>query len=680
MSTSFSHYQIQAEIGRGGMGIVYRALDKRDNKTVAIKQLILDNVAPEKHKEFIERFAREAKTAAQLEHKNIVKVLEISDEEKSLYYVMEHLEGNSLRKTLATNRGKISPHSFFNILNQLSDGLSFAHSLNVVHRDIKPDNIFILNDGRVVITDFGIARIADLEATNITKTGVMLGTLAYVSPEQLQNAKKVDHRADIFSLGVLTYEALSGSLPFTGDGIAATIVKIMSHEEIPLHIKNNAICDELSSVVSKALRKHPKDRFRSVKEFLREYQTALQSQSQDQFENVEIDPLTTSIDVELKPSLLTTTAGPPDILEGEGKELDKKFSDVVQSDETVQSTSLSNFAREIKESDTSSVSKPEAPPKRRRLLRDREESPSRNITLKTTENDNATIGYNPIKPSFSIDTFDGENFVEPAVVAYRSGRIVVADIATRSGFIFSHDGRFISKLIQRPEMTNTNTGGGKLTKPSGIDIDERGKVYICDSSDQYIRIFDNQGSFLKEFKNIKGKSGGLQGITIDSTGLLYVSDSNNNSLQVFQSDMGVWVREVTKGNGKEEFKLPSGLTTDRLNKVYVVDYGTSQVSVFTKAGIHTRTFGRKGRENGMFNVPRALAVDKHDRIFVLDSLNHRIQVFSSSGDWIYTFGGLGKELGKFVGPSDMAIDNDNNVLFVADKGNKRIQVLELAFK
>ena len=171
----------------------------------------------------------------------------------------------------------------------------------------------------------------------------------------------------------------------------------------------------------------------------------------------------------------------------------------------------------------------------------------------------------------------------------------------------------------------------------------------------------------------------MQGIAIDSKGLLYASDADNHSLQVFQADVGVWVREVTT-HGEDEFKLPSGITTDRLNKVYVVDYGTSKISIFNKTGQHIRTFGSKGKGDGMFNVPRAVAVDKHDRIFVLDSLNHRIQIFSSSGDWIYSYGELGSELGQFIGPSDLKIDNDNNLLYVADKGNKRIQVLELAFK
>ena len=693
MSDGFGYYQIQAEIGRGGMGIVYKALDTRNEKTVAIKQLILENVDPEKHNEFTERFSREAETASRLTHPNIVKVLDVSDSTDSHYYVMEYLEGRSLRQELARKGGKLSPQVFWNVLKQVSEGLSYAHSLNVVHRDIKPDNIFILNDGRVVLTDFGIARIADLEATNITKTGVMLGTLAYVSPEQLQNAKKVDHRADIFSLGVVSYEALCGELPFTGDGIAATIVKIMSQEETPLHIVKPSISDELSAAVSRTLRKKPRDRFRSVREFLREVQNCPDLKDLDSADagsiSEEIDMFATSVDLQIDDSLITTSSGEfnNNSTETEGEVTETPEIQDRQMTETVQSAGFSDLAKNLKESSHKGLAPISRPPEkpRRRLLRrdDRESSMTGRPGNAAVKNSQEMVAgtYSPIRPKFTIDSVNNEQaFLEPAVVACRSGRIVVADIAKRRVSIFSQDGRFISNLVLRPELSNSSTGGGMLTKPSGMDIDERGRIYICDSSDHYVRIFDNQGCFLKEFKNIKGKSSGLQGLAIDSTGLLYVSDADNRALQVFQSDVGIWVREINKGHGEEAFHLPSGITTDRLNRIYVVDYGTSQISIFNKKGSLLRTFGQKGKGKGMFNVPRAVAVDKQDRIYVLDSLNHRIQVFASSGDWLYTFGELGQGPGQFVGPADLCIDTDNNLVFVADKGNKRIQVLEIAFK
>lgn len=756
MARRFENYKILAEIGRGGMGIVYKALDERTGKDVAIKQLILENVDSTKHKEFRDRFRREAQTAQRLVHKNVVSVVDISSDPDSYYYVMEFLEGHSLRREIANRGGKCSPVAFLALLEQIAEGLSYAHSMNVIHRDVKPDNIFILNDGTVKITDFGIARVADLEETNLTKTGVMLGTLAYVSPEQLQNAKTVDHRADIFSLGVVAYEALCGSLPFTGDGIAATIVRIMSLEEVPLTAKNPAISPEVSGAVSKALRKKPRDRYRSVNEFIREFRQAVETTAggDNRFDSLGVDPLSTSVSHNVPISAVIT---PPDIqslphddmrtdpdlqvpieltvgydlagasVENRGdRDRDQEAEDAQNAkerenqarldnaqatnaipDTTFASTDMSDFLGISLDKDgvlkdkprqkytTSGRYKPLAGAEKPQAREKRQQSPEVSNAIperfrqdpparsqKPAEAPFIQTSYKPMKVVMTIKSHGANEkpFSELAATSYRSGRLLVADGATRTVHMYSRDGRWLCDLVHRPEM-NSKTGGGRFTKPSGIAIDERGRIYVSDSSDHYIRIFDGQGLFIKEFKNIQGSDGGLAGICIDSTGLLYVSDSANGTLQVFQSDLGVWVRSIgTKGDEPGQLQLPSGLATDKLNRVYVVDYGTSRVSVFNKSGALVRTFGQKGTQKGMFNVPRAIAVDKHDRIFVLDSLNHRVQVFGSGGDWLYSFGSLGSGPEEFVGPSGLSIDNENSLLFVADKGNKRIQVLELGFK
>ncbi len=750
MARRFENYKILAELGRGGMGIVYKALDERSNKIVAIKQLILENIDQNKHREFRDRFRREAQTALRLQHANIVTVLEISQDPDSYFYVMEFLEGHSLRKEIARQGGTCDLHSFYDILEQVAHGLSYAHSMNVIHRDVKPDNIFILKDGTVKITDFGIARVADLEETTLTKTGVMLGTLAYVSPEQLQNAKTVDHRADIFSLGVLSYEALCGDLPFTGDGIAATIVKIMSAEETPLHMINPKISAEVSGTISRALRKRPRDRYRSVNEFIRDFKMAAGlEKGERRYDTGDVDPFETSADLGQIRSPMLTSADIQEAITDPGSDIAEHVEYAEQSnavqdlreeqiadeerheededeesseseavpDTTFASMNVSDFGVKIsldkdgvleekmrakfasgKHKPIGWVSSPNIDPKQDKMHETSAELPSEvsppaqgrpsagGMAARMAAKTNVPYiqpTYNPIKLAYSIKQqgSSGKPFTEPTVTCYRSGRLLVGDTATRIIHMFSRDGRWLCDLVQRPEIGNSKTGGGRLTKPSGIAIDERGRIYVSDSSDHFIRIFDGQGNFIKEFKNIQGVDGGLSGMTIDSTGLLYVSDAMNGCLQVFQSDVGVWVRSIaSKGEEPGQLQLPSGLATDRLNRVYVVDYGTCMVSIFNKAGGLIRTFGKKGNQRGMFNVPRGVAVDKNDRIFVLDSLNHRIQVFGQAGDWLYTFGSLGAGPEEFVGPQGISIDNENSLLFVADKGNKRIQVLELGFK
>ncbi|MDZ4835821.1 MAG: protein kinase [Candidatus Melainabacteria bacterium] len=836
MSRRFEHYKILAEIGRGGMGIVYKAHDERTNTDVAIKQLILENIDSTKHKEFRDRFRREAQTALRLVHKNIVSVLEISQDPDSYYYVMEFLEGHNLRREIANRGGICEPRAFLNILEQVAAGLSYAHSMNVIHRDVKPDNIFIMEDGTVKVTDFGIARVADLEETKLTKTGVMLGTLAYVSPEQLQNAKTVDHRADIFSLGVVSYEALCGYLPFTGDGIAATIVRIMSQEELPLMNMNTAISAEISGTVSRALRKKPRDRYRSVNEFIRDFKHAVDITCGDiRYDTMNIDAFTsapeggapvrfshaiTPTDFEAQiddfntdPELMQgsnisqqaemrdsssheigsnknkadgtanspgaghalfsatsdsnadATTNPNEhatnldigavakensvdrisfardehatnldfvrpgsnvrpventrggVLDDHPTNLDIDTGDLTPKtaaqanlpDTTFASANMSDFGLEVtldkdgilKEKQRSKFSasgkyKPISPGDKNSAAKEehvsddmrpeefRRTPPPTPPSARPARADTPFIQptYNPMKLVMTIKSHGAKEkpFVELSATSYRSGKLLVADAAMRKVHTFSRDGRWLCDLVQRPEISS-KTGGGMFTKPSGIAIDERGRAYICDSSDHYIRIFDGQGLFIKEFKNIQGTEGGLAGITIDSTGLLYLSDSTNGCLQVFQSDVGVWVRKIgTKGTEPGQLQLPSGLAADRLNRIYVVDYGVCRVSVFNKSGALVRTFGQKGTQRGMFNVPRAIAIDKQDRIFVLDSLNHRVQVFGQGGDWLYTFGSLGSGPEQFVGPSGLSIDNENSLLFVADKGNKRIQVLELGFK
>ncbi|HEY9718543.1 MAG TPA: protein kinase [Trichormus sp.] len=642
----FGDYEIISEIGRGGMGIVYQARDKRDNRIVAIKQLVFSNIDPAKEQEFRDRFRREAATAARLTHPNIVTVYDVCVDQQTdkYFYVMEFLEGHNLRRELDIRGGRLSPKEWWPVFEQVVEGLSFAHSRNVVHRDVKPDNIFLLKDGTVKITDFGIARTADYEQTQLTKTGVMMGTLAYVSPEQLQDAKNVDHRADIFSLGVVSYEALSSEVPFTGDGIAQTIVKIVSQEETPLHILLPFIDVHVSAAISKALRKRARERYRTIKDFSKEYEQALE----------EADRLPQQPTGEQKtvapPSSPPTRVSQAPIRQSTGPQEMSML-------ERIKAQGIDTLRAGGGGEPTSVDSKPTT----------RGSTPA------------AKSDYMPIRPLHMFDTHGKHQtkLVEPAVLCYRSGRLAVADTSTRKIHLYTYDGRWVGDCTFR-DSQDSRTRGGNLTKPSGLAIDLRGRIYASDSSDPYVRIYDSRGVFMKEICNIQGKDGGIQGIALDSTGLLFISDMPNACIQVFQADLGLWMRKLAAKPGSEgAFQLPSGLASDRINQIYCVDYGTSKIVIFNKSGVYVRSFGGKGTAHGLFNVPRAVAVDNNDKIYVLDSLNHRIQIFGPTGEWFSSFGGRGSDPGKFVGPSDFSIDPANNLMYVADKGNQRIQVFEI---
>jgi predicted Ser/Thr protein kinase len=204
----FGHYEILGVLGRGGMGVVYRARQEGLDRVVALK-ILSSRLAADR--EFVERFEREAKALARLNHPNIVAVHDAGIESGIPYLAMEYVEGESLRKLLS--EGRLTPSRAFSIVPQLCDALEYAHAQGIVHRDIKPENILRDQKGQIKIADFGLAMIVGVEADRLTRTHAVMGTPHYMAPEQVENPKAVDHRADIYSMGVVIYEMLTGELP-----------------------------------------------------------------------------------------------------------------------------------------------------------------------------------------------------------------------------------------------------------------------------------------------------------------------------------------------------------------------------------------------------------------------------------------------------------------------------------
>jgi serine/threonine protein kinase/sugar lactone lactonase YvrE len=652
----FGKYEVLSEIGRGGMGIIYKAQDPSLNRFVAIKQLVLDGVDPDKRDEFRERFRREAMLAAGLNHPNLISIYDVSIGEENSYYVMELLEGHSFRQELESRpQQRVSPEELFTLLKQVCDGLAHAHQMNLVHRDVKPDNIFIVPVNKVKVTDFGIARSSEPDNSNLTKPGVMLGTLSYVSPEQLQDARNVDLRADIYSLGVVMYEALAGQLPFTGEGLTSTLMAIVSRDARPVHEVNPDVSNEISSVVAKCMRKQASDRYSSVSEMLKEYEKALNIAKLSSTSSLK---LTSSVPLASTASGAPLSAGlpaSPPTLRPPSSPSERRVLDTGDLPLGVRQSP-------VEDNKGTSVPKPWTALRAQKDagMAEGETSLIRPVT---------TIG----RPGE-----DRGGLQEPSVICVRGGKVVIGDTGKRKFLIFSRDGRFLGETITKPDAKSTHTAGGAFSKPSSITIDPRGRIFATDSGDQYIRIFDGHGNYVREITNRQTKGGGLTGITCDASGLIYVSDSDAGCVQVIHAETGAWVRKVaSKGHGDGQLQLPAGLAVDRSGQLYVVDYGASRISVFSKAGLFQRSFGSKGTGKSEFNVPRGICVDRHDRLYVADSLNHRIQVFNTRGEYLYFFGGRGSETGKFIGPSDLSIDPENNCLYVVDRGNCRVQVFEL---
>lgn len=253
-------YEILSTLGQGAMGVVYRATDPLLERTVAIKTISLE-LSKDEFEEFERRFYREASSAGRLNHPNIVTIHDVGNNDDIAYMAMEFLQGEELRDILDAG-GPMTPDRIAEIASQVADGLAFAHEHGVVHRDIKPSNIMILKNGAVKITDFGIALIP---SSSRTMAGMILGSPKYMSPEQVVG-QDVDGRSDIFSLGVVLYEMLTGKPPFSGDNISAIMFRILNEMPTAPATLKPELPEAFNYIIAKALAKHPDERYQSAGE------------------------------------------------------------------------------------------------------------------------------------------------------------------------------------------------------------------------------------------------------------------------------------------------------------------------------------------------------------------------------------------------------------------------------
>lgn len=260
-------YQVLERVGKGGMGVLYRGYDPVLDREVAIKLMHAD--FSDDTEQMRPRFYREARAAAKLQHRNIVTIFEFAEESNVPYIVMEFLRGTSLGARLSA-QPPLTLDDKLNVVAQLCEGLSYAHEQGVVHRDVKPDNVFLLEDGSIKLLDFGIAK---LTSSTLTRQGDVLGSASYMSPEQVSGSESVDGRADVFSAGVVLYELLSGHKPFQGDSPTAVILKILQEDPTPIETFVPNIQPEIVATVKRALQKGPEDRFPSAEAFGRELQS-----------------------------------------------------------------------------------------------------------------------------------------------------------------------------------------------------------------------------------------------------------------------------------------------------------------------------------------------------------------------------------------------------------------------
>jgi len=299
-NTTIAQYTIVSKIGEGGMGEVYRARDPKLGRDVAIKVL---PASPSENADRLNRFEQEAQAAGALNHPNILSIYHIGTHNGAPYIVSELLEGETLRERMAG--AALPQRKAIDYALQIAKGLAAAHDKGIVHRDIKPDNVFITNDGRVKILDFGLAKLTAIDGAQSqtevptrkvnTDPGTVMGTMGYMSPEQLKG-QAADHRSDIFSFGAILYEMLSGKRAFRGDSMAETMSAILREDPPDLSETNKTVSPALERVVRHCLEKNPAERFHSA----RDLAFAIESLS---------GSATISGQTETMPAIITTETG-----------------------------------------------------------------------------------------------------------------------------------------------------------------------------------------------------------------------------------------------------------------------------------------------------------------------------------------------------------------------------------
>ncbi|HZQ68528.1 MAG TPA: serine/threonine-protein kinase [Terriglobales bacterium] len=275
--THFGRYQVLAELGRGAMGLVYKARDPQIDRLVAVKTISLLNQGTEEELEYRKRFFLEARAAGRLSHPGIVTIYDVGEDPSTHtpYIVMEYVAGESLNNLLGGQQGRMPLKTALQLAQDLAEALDYAHAQGVVHRDIKPANILVTEDGHAKITDFGIAK---LNLALMTVPGHVLGTPAYMSPEQLEG-QELDGRSDLFSLGVILYAMLTGHRPFQGNSATTVCFKVANREPLPASTFDTSFPPELDYVIARCMAKDRTARYQTGRELALDLSSLLKGQA-----------------------------------------------------------------------------------------------------------------------------------------------------------------------------------------------------------------------------------------------------------------------------------------------------------------------------------------------------------------------------------------------------------------
>jgi DNA-binding beta-propeller fold protein YncE len=644
-------YQIVEQIGRGGMATVFKAYQTSLSRFVAIK--VLPALYAE-DRSFRDRFQNEATAIARLRHPNILAVYDYGEHDGVPYIVTELVSGGTLQSRL----GKpLSPIEALDILRPIASALDYSHSRGIIHRDVKPSNVLLDEDGRPVLADFGVAYMLASTA-RLTGTGLAVGTPAYMAPEQAAGGQ-LGAATDIYALTVVLYEMLTGEVPFHGDTPLSVAVAHM-HTPPPLpRERQPSISEAVQNVVLTGLAKTPGQRFPAA------------------------GALVTALDAAAHaPAYVpagTTTIVAPLVGRG-GSARDMAPTTPMPIDQTVS-----------------------APPKVRMNLiiaipvlillavagfvlatrRDGEPAPPTATSAPVVAPlasvapavAPASAGSPVASAPAGVWQVFGGSLNQPSAVAVDILGVYVADT-------YGHQIRKLAPSGQEVSRWGSQgTDPGQFRTPFGLNTDRQGIVYVADTSNHRIQALGFDGRFITQWGGEGNRAGQFEqphGVAVDRSGMvLYVSDTGNDRIQVFTArgePVAQWGRQ---GTGPAQFNSPRGLAVDAQGNVYVADTNNHRIQKLSRDGQSLAIWGGEGDAPGQFRFPEAVALDSRESIYVADSRNHRVQRLTPQGAYSSAWGGRGTAPGEFNSPSGVAIDAQG-VLYVADTDNNRLQRINLA--
>jgi serine/threonine protein kinase len=658
-SLVLSKYRIIKEIGRGGMGLVYLAEDIRLGREVALKELVLSRTIQGRDRDdIISRFQREARTTSTLNHPNIVTIFDVGEDNKRHFIAMEYLPGKTLKDYLDQGYN-FALEEILDILIQVSSALDHAHSKGVIHRDIKPDNIKVLQDNIVKIMDFGIAGL-ESKNSNLTQDGTILGTIAYISPEQLYNSKNVSSRADIFSLGVMMFEIFTRKLPFDGDTVGSTIMKIMGESPVRPSSINKQIPDKLEQVILKCLEKNPNQRMASARDLIQEllaYKISLSNR--ELHDPILSDDIASSHKLQQNNTYMSafrmTAITTGNIKLG-------KYKLLYLEDDPIRQRIFGE------------VIKQEGLPFDWMLV----DTVAEALQLLDKHDFDFLICDYMLKDGYANPVLDKAQFIPTIVVTSTSNPQTIINLMKKGLVDYILKSNAVDEVKKIVKVIQERTGDQFLAQVEhgNLDVKQSFSKEVSPSPPPSASI-NNQDYF--KFVQVLGRSGASAGEFASPRWIfhcaysdsLLIADTQNSRVQILDKQGHCLLQIVDEG-----MKAPCSVATDENGFIYVLDALDAQIRVFDSQGALIQSFGGKGNSPGKMTSAFGLALF-NQLLYVTDPDGHRIHVFDLQG-MIQAVISSDSGLGEFKSPS--GICSGPNGVYILDHGLSQVRVLDQAHK